>query len=162
MEPFIIFVLVFFVAPAVMKAIKKSNTSAKPRPSLSAAKPGTGSNLPWNNPEFRDLKATLQAMSSPKMSSSSSRSNANQQAQRKIDYESRQRRSKINAEKRSKRLKAHDAAHGDTVESRDINDRNKNRHANWGERVGPGILNSKTLITAIVMGFVLAFLLAQS
>jgi len=149
MDTFFIFVLLFFIAPVIFKAIKKSNS-------------GAGSNGPWNSPEFQDLKQTLQEMSGTKTSRSASGSSADEQARRKAEYKARQRRIKVAAARQAKRLKAHEASHGDTVEKRDIHDKNRNRRADWGVRAGPGVLNTKTFITALVMGLVLAYLMAQS
>jgi len=94
-------------------------------------------------------------------SSESSRSNAAAKAQRTRDYKARQLKSKANAAKKAIRLKAHDDSHGDTVEGRDISDQNKSRNANWGERAGPGILNTKTVVIAIAMSLIVGYVMVR-
>lgn len=69
---------------------------------------------------------------------------------------------KRHAAKRARRLKAHDASNEIVIEVKDRHDNNRHRRADWGQRAGPGILNSQTFLIALVTGLIAIYLLGQT
>lgn len=148
---FIIFALVIF-GPKILKAISaasKANTNKTSPFRPPANSPSSPANSPWKNVASRAQGPTARGRARLEALERQSRRQEllKQNQQPQVDYEARRNRARKAHQHKQRSRKAQTIS-----EVRDASDNNRRRRADWGARAGPGILNAKTFLSAVVLG----------